>query len=114
MRVLASVGRVVAVAAVAAVVLFAAATAVIRQPIAGLNRPPLRLASPERLRRDVELLATTLRPRDVAHVSTLDVAAAFIANEFAVAGARVTIQDFTARKRRVRNVIAELGPATSR
>jgi Zn-dependent M28 family amino/carboxypeptidase len=63
------------------------------------------------LRRDVAFLTTNVRPRDVRHLLNLDGAAGYIANEFSAAGARVTIQDFTARKQRFRNVIAEVGPA---
>jgi hypothetical protein len=113
-KALATLGRAVAVAAVILVILFAAATALIRQPILGFSHSTPRLASPERLRHDVEFLATTLRPRDTAHASNLDRAATYIANEFAAAGARVMIQEFTARKQSFRNVIAELGPTESR
>ena len=105
--------RAVAVAAVAVLILFASATAMIRQPIVVFNRPAAYLASPDRLRRDVQFLTTTVRPRDVAHASNLNAAAAYIANEFAAAGARVTIQAFTARRQQFKNVIAELGPATT-
>ena len=104
--------RVVAVAAVVAVVLFASATAVIRQPVLVLGRETPHVASADRLRRDVRFLTVTVRPRDVAHASNLNAAADYIANEFAAAGARVTIQEFTARRHRYRNVIAELGPTT--
>lgn len=105
--------RAVAVAALLTIVLFASATAVIRQPVVIFNRPAPHLASPDRLRRDVRFLTTAVRPRDVAHVSNLNAAAAYIANEFGAAGARVTVQQFTARRQQFENVIAELGPASS-
>jgi hypothetical protein len=57
----------------------------------------------------VEFLTTTVRPRDSRHPSNLNLAAAYIADELRAAGARVTMQDFTARNHRVRNVIAEFG-----
>ena len=47
------------------------------------------------------------------HASNLNATADFIAREFAGAGARVTVQEFVARKQRFRNVIAEYGPAAS-
>ncbi len=105
--------RAVALAALLTIVLFASATAVIRQPIVVFTRTAPHLASPDRLRRDVQFLTTTVRPRDVAHVSNLNATAAYIANEFGAAGARVTVQQFTARQQQFENVIAELEPATS-
>jgi hypothetical protein len=98
------------VAAIVVVVLFAIATALIRQPVLAFGTPSAHHASADRLRRDMAFLTTDVRPRDAKHGSNLDRAAAYIANEFSAAGARVTIQNFTARKQRFRNVIAELGP----
>ncbi|HEX7140796.1 MAG TPA: M28 family peptidase [Vicinamibacterales bacterium] len=115
MRALVTVGRAVAVAAVVTIILFACATAVIRQPIVtfGLGPQAAHFASADRLRRGVRFLTTAVRPRDVGHASNLNQASAYIANEFAGAGARVGIQEFTARRQRFRNVIAEFGPAES-
>lgn len=93
--------KAVTVAAVLAVVFFASATAVIRQPILVFDHPAPHLASPGRLRHDVELL-TQSRSADS------------IARELAATGARVSIQEFPARRQRFRNVIAELGPMGSK
>ncbi|HEX3110827.1 MAG TPA: M28 family peptidase [Thermoanaerobaculia bacterium] len=105
--------KAVAVAAVLAVVLFASASAIIRQPIVVFDRPAPRLASPDRLRHDVEFLTATVRPRDAAHPPNLNAAADYLARELAGAGARVRVQPFNARRQSFRNVIAEFGPPAS-
>lgn len=104
--------RAVAVAAVLAVILFLFATALVRQPIPIWGASTPRAASSDRLRRDVQFLTATVRPRDAAHTANLDASADYIARQFASAGARVTVQKFGARRGRFKNVIAELGPAT--
>jgi peptidase M28-like protein len=90
--------RAIVVAAVVVFITFAAATAIVRQPILVFNRSAPHRASPDRLRRDVHFLTVTVRPRDVGHPSNLNAAATYIAQEFA------------ARRQRFRNVIAEFGP----
>ena len=105
--------KAVAVAAVVAVIVFASATAIIRQPLLVFDRPAPHLASPDRLRHDVEFLTAAVRPRDAAHPENLNAAAEYLARELAAAGARVRVQGFSARRQNFRNVIAEFGPPAS-
>jgi Peptidase family M28 len=74
-----------------------AAAVLIRQPVlTSLSYPGTTHADPAALRRHVEALA--------AHRHS-----EYIANAFRAAGAQVTEQPFTARKKTYRNVIATLG-----
>lgn len=91
-----------ALAAAGSAALFLVATLIIRQPVLFPPRWAGHAhAEPDRLRGDVTALA--FLPRD-------DHAAAYIANAFRLAGARVEEQPFEARGRMYRNVIAHFGP----
>jgi Zn-dependent M28 family amino/carboxypeptidase len=69
-------------------------------------------ADPERLARDVHMLAITCAPRDLPHRENLDRAADYIRGEFLSAGARVSEQAYTAEGKLVRNILAMFGPDT--
>ena len=63
------------------------------------------VASPERLRRDVEQLSGPLSPRNASNVANLDRAAAWIARELEDAGLEVELQPYEARGATYTNVI---------
>ena len=67
---------------------------------------------PERLERHVRRLALDLTPRDAAHPSNMEGAAAYISGELESAGALVSDQPFPAAGVVVRNVIGSFGPDT--
>jgi hypothetical protein len=98
----------------AALLLVALAVAAVTQP-AFSSAAPCRStrAHPERLRDSVEMLATTLRPRDFEHPEDLDRAAAYIGKELRKAGGRVREQPFEVQGRAYKNVIALFGPETA-
>jgi hypothetical protein len=86
--------------------------ALIRQPVLTTLRSAGNAprADAEALRKHVVFLTTTAAPRGAAHPENLDRASTYIENAFRAAGARVTLQEFDARKRHYRNVIAHFGP----
>lgn len=57
------------------------------------------------------VIALTRVPRSADHPDGLDAAARYIEQHFRATGARVELQEFDARKRRYRNVIARFGPS---
>ena len=63
-----------------------------------------------RLERDVRLVSTTLSPRDYLHPENLDRIAAYVGEELAQAGGRVSAQPFAVDGRTYRNVTASFGP----
>jgi Zn-dependent M28 family amino/carboxypeptidase len=63
-----------------------------------------------RLEREVRLISTTFSPRDHLHPENLDRIAAYVRDEFAAAGGRVSEQPFSVNGRTYRNVIASFGP----
>lgn len=65
---------------------------------------------PERLRKHVAALSQTFAPRDYTHVENLDRSAAYIREQFRLAGAEVSEQAFVADNQHYRNVIAHFGP----
>lgn len=86
--------------------------AALRQPVLFVGDPRTNpRANPERLRSHVEFLSVDLRPRSVSHPENLERAAAYIATSFRSAGARTSLQQFTARGASYSNVIGEFGPA---
>ncbi|HYO74932.1 MAG TPA: hypothetical protein VE010_00600, partial [Thermoanaerobaculia bacterium] len=96
----------IALAVVAAIVAFAA---VIRQPV--LRNLPYESrdrADAAALRRHV--IALTQWPHSADHLDGLNENARYIERHFRAAAARVEVQEFDARKRRYRNVIAKFGP----
>jgi hypothetical protein len=98
----------------AASLLVMLAVATITQPAfssAASHRPSG--ARRERLRSSVEMLATTLQPRDFDHPGGLDRAAAYIAAELREAGGRVHEQPFEVQGRTYKNVVALFGPETT-
>jgi hypothetical protein len=74
---------------------------------------PAFTASPERLRRDVEMLSVTFHPRDYTHLANLDRAASWIAAELVAAGLQPTVEEYRVREGRYRNVLAT-SPGTER
>jgi hypothetical protein len=90
---------------------FATLAAALRQPVlVGRDAPGTLRAMPDALRSHVELLSAELRPRSVSHPENLDRAAAHVASCFRAAGAKTSIQTFTARNGVYSNVIGEFGP----
>lgn len=71
-----------------------------------------RAVEPDRLRAHVETLAIKFAPRDYLSVRNLDKCAAYIGDEFRIAGGFVTQQVFEVKRKTYRNVIAEFGPDT--
>jgi Zn-dependent M28 family amino/carboxypeptidase len=69
-------------------------------------------ADPERLARDVRMLADVFTPRDLPHGENLDRAADYMSGELRSAGARVSEQGYIAAGRPVRNILAMFGPDT--
>jgi hypothetical protein len=110
-RIVASLGRIIAVAILAVLAIWAVAATVIRQPT--VSRVPFRPqfhADAVNLHRHVDFLTTSVRPRDADHTANLDAAASYIKAAFEKTGGRVTEQVFVARKRTYRNVICSFGP----
>jgi hypothetical protein len=96
-------------------VLFSALVVVLRQPV----WTSLPFAAPNRtdsaaLKKHVEFLTTEVTPRGATQPENLERAAAYIASSFRASNARTRVQTFNARGRRYTNVIAELGPVSSR
>jgi Zn-dependent M28 family amino/carboxypeptidase len=73
------------------------------------THPPA--ANAGRLAADVRLLSVALHPRSYDDPDHLDAAAAYIAEQFAAAGARVDTQDVPLQDAHYRNVIGRFGPA---
>lgn len=95
----------IALPVLAAVLAFAG---VVRQPV--LRAIPYTSsdrADPATLRRHV--LELTREPHSADHREGLDAAARYIERQFRASGARVELQEFDARGRRYRNVIARFG-----
>jgi len=67
-------------------------------------------ADPRILRSHVDFLTTDVMPRSVGHPENLERTAAYIAERFRAAGARVSLQRFDARGDSYANVVARLGP----
>ena len=102
---LAAVSCAVVVVGVVALVVY------VMQPAGSVTQADTQVAvSPQRLERDVRLIATTLSPRDYLHTDNLDRIAAHVRDVFADAGARVTEQIFDVEGRSYRNVIGSFGP----
>jgi len=100
----------VAIALLAAGLIVLAMLFLIAQPVRTARpRSTSPAVDPERLRQHVTRLVG-FAPRDFSHVGNLEQAAAYIAKEFAAAGARVSEQPFRAESREYRNVIARFGP----
>ncbi len=83
------------------------------QPIFRARSGPAVLdADPERLAREVRLLAVDFSPRDLSHPENLDRAADYLRDALRDAGARVSEQGYVAAGRPVRNILAAFGPDT--
>lgn len=98
----------IVLAVLTAVLLFAG---IVRQP--ALTALPFRgttRADARALREHVVFLTTAAAPRGAAYEENLDTAATYIEQFFRRSGARVAVQEFIARKRSYRNVIARFGP----
>ena len=93
------------------VIVVAGGVAIIHQPVLTsiAFRGPAR-ASPVLLRSHVDYLTNVTRPRSAHHPEQLDEAATYIAAAFRSSGARVSFQEFDARRRHYRNVVARFGP----
>lgn len=65
---------------------------------------------PERLRKHVAALSQTFAPRDYTRVENLDRSAAYIREQFRLAGTEVSEQAFVVDNQHYRNVIAHFGP----
>ena len=110
-RFLRSVGRIVLALLIVGGAGFGGLVIALRQPaIGGLPFRGGSRAEAAALRRHVEFLTVTVRPRSAAHPENLDRAALYVAERFRAAGGRTSMQPFRARGRRYANVIAEFGP----
>ena len=107
-----SLARIAVATVVGAAVLALAALWLITQPTltSSAAAPLPARADPARLERHVRMLAETLHPRDHRHGENLDRAAVYVFGELVRAGARVREQAYEVDGRRVKNVVAELGP----
>lgn len=109
MKIIVSILRITA-AVLAFLLIFGAAVFVaVRQPTVARDQAVSPRASAERMRRDVMVLSETFRPRSAARPENLARSAAYIGEELARAGARVTHQRFRARGAVYENVIATFG-----
>jgi hypothetical protein len=106
-----SVRRVFVAIVIIITLMIAVTAAVVRQPnIRSLPFPSGPKSSAALLRKHVEFLTTSVRPRGADQPENLDRAAAYIKTRFLEAGARASEQSFSARGRTYRNVIATFGP----
>jgi Zn-dependent M28 family amino/carboxypeptidase len=82
----------------------------VTQPVWAVHHAPAAQAvDPERLRKHVTVLSETFAPRDYTHVENLDRAAAYIHEQFRLAGGAVSEQAFVVDSQHYRNVIARFG-----
>ncbi|HKR65729.1 MAG TPA: M28 family peptidase, partial [Thermoanaerobaculia bacterium] len=100
----------------AAVAIFIAiGVALVRQPVLrGVAYGDNPRASAALLRRHVNALTHDFAPRGARNIANLDRAADYLARSFRASGARVSIQEYDARGRRYRNVLARFGPASGK
>jgi hypothetical protein len=109
-----SLTRAIARIVLAVAIIVAIGVAILRQPILrGRAYESSRRANPATLRAHVDFLTKQISPRSADHPEQLDRAAAYIAAAFTAAGGRVSMQEFDARGRHYRNVIARFGPEPS-
>lgn len=73
---------------------------------------PVLDADPQRLARDVRMLADVFSPRDLPHGENLERAADYMSDALRSAGARVSEQGYVAAGQPVRNVLGMFGPDT--
>ncbi|TAN40008.1 MAG: M28 family peptidase [Nitrospirae bacterium] len=66
----------------------------------------------ERLRKDVQVLAAAVPPRNARNIASLDKSAEYIREEFRRTGGRVEVQRFMQDGREYKNVICSFGPET--
>ena len=104
--------RILLIALAFAIAVVTALAGLITQPVwarhgAGAATPVI---DPERLRKHVVALSETFAPRDYTHVENLDRAAAYIREQFRLAGAEVSEQAFVVDNQHYRNVVAHFGP----
>jgi len=97
-------------AAAIAAVLLAMLAVLLTQPFVSpdASKPPE--VSPERLQAHVKHLSVDLYPRSFERLKNIRLAAEYIKQEFAAAGAAVTEQGVIAEETRYANVIAHFGP----
>ncbi len=96
----------IALPVLAALLVFAG---VLRQPVLrGIPYTSSDRADSAALRRHVVEL--TREPHSADHIEGLDAASRYAERQFRASGARVELQEFQARKRHYRNVIARFGP----
>lgn len=94
-------------------VLFISLWLYMTQPLFTSVANPLPLSvDPQRLETHVRMLSETLVPRDAAHPTNLDRAAAYIRQEFARTNAVMVEQPFQVDAITYRNVVARYGPDT--
>ncbi len=88
---------------------------IVTQPLLVSPRPnaPTVSVPPVRLERHVGMVSQTYMPRNAAHPENLDRIAAYIAQEFAQANARVVEQPYAIDGHTYRNVIGSYGPDTA-
>jgi Zn-dependent M28 family amino/carboxypeptidase len=98
--------------ALAVICLLAGCTFLIVQPLVfpDDSRPPE--VSADRLRDHVKYLSVDLYPRSADRTLHLKLAANYIHDAFAAAGAHVSMQEFTVEESKYTNVIARYGPAS--
>lgn len=103
--------RILAMAILLALTLAAVATALVRQPVLRRGeRPAPEHADGLRLKAHVQYLTSASRPRDAEHDHNLRLVASYIGAQLGDAGGLVEEQDFRARGKSYRNVVARFGP----
>ncbi|HTD23618.1 MAG TPA: hypothetical protein VK738_13250 [Terriglobales bacterium] len=103
-------GRVLIIALLFLVACVTGIALLLTQPVWAVHHASAAPAvDPERLRKHVTELSETLAPRDYTHVENLDRAAAYIHEQFRLAGGAVSEQAFVVDSQHYRNVIARFG-----
>jgi Zn-dependent M28 family amino/carboxypeptidase len=75
-----------------------------------VKKPRAAVSHPERLQRDVEMLARTFGPRSFPDTQKLNVVAEYIRQQFNASGAATSEQTFVVSGKEYKNVIAHFGP----
>jgi len=98
-------------AAIGLILLFAAIGFVLTQPLfSTVHRTISATVDPARLERHVRMLSETLAPRDWKHPANLDRVTAYIKTEIESAGGAVSEQPYSMVGYPYRNVIGTFGP----
>jgi Zn-dependent M28 family amino/carboxypeptidase len=75
-----------------------------------VKKPHAAISHPDRLQRDVEMLARTFGPRSFPDTEKLNLVAQYIRHQFDASGAVTSEQTFVVSGKQYKNVIAHFGP----